>query len=50
MDSSGPEEPRGGCKGRAGRESSGLVNGFAAQGTSRPAGALTYKQTDSVNI
>lgn len=34
----------------AGRESSGLINGFAAEGTAHPAGALTNKQMDSVNI
>ena len=44
----GPRSPMGVIK--AGRESSGLVNGFAAEGTAHPAGALTYKQMDSVNI
>lgn len=34
----------------AGRESSELVNGFAAEGTAHPAGAITYEQMDSVNI
>ena len=34
----------------AGRESSELVHGLAAEGTAYPAGALTYEQMDGVNI
>lgn len=57
VDSSGAHGALGGGAGvtikaglEAGRESSELVNGFAAEGTAHPAGAITYEQMDSVNI